>query len=275
MLFRSPERSLSPGETWSAPGHEAHDLRVPFGIEDAFRFPMPVNYEYRGPTGEGLHEIGIRYNVFFRPSQRYNAPVYPVMITGYADQTLFWSADEGLPDSYEEEYVFVFFMNDGSSVRYEGTADAEVIEAERLNRAEVVEDIQRDLEELGLEDDSVREDDRGVTISLNTIQFPPDSARLMDTEREKLREIAPILQRYPDNDILITGHTALAGSEEHRQQLSDARARVVGEYLLELGIRDPGRITFQGMGAREPVAPNDTEAQRRLNRRVEITILDN
>ena len=75
--------------------------------------------------------------------------------------------------------------------------------------------------------------------------------------------------------MLITGHTALAGTESGRERLSLERARVTARALIELGARREDQIVIRGMGAREPVAGNDTEAGRRLNRRVEITLLEN
>jgi outer membrane protein OmpA-like peptidoglycan-associated protein len=49
----------------------------------------------------------------------------------------------------------------------------------------------------------------------------------------------------------------------------------VGSYLIEQGVRNPGRLFYQGMGARDPVADNSTEEGMRKNRRVEFTILEN
>ena len=117
--------------------------------------------------------------------------------------------------------------------------------------------------------------EEGITVSLQNVQFLPDSAILRDSEREKLDFIAEILGRYPARDILVTGHTALAGTAEGRQWLSEERARVVGEYLLSTGMRRADQIVTRGVGAREPLADNTTEAGMRKNRRVEITILEN
>jgi outer membrane protein OmpA-like peptidoglycan-associated protein len=97
----------------------------------------------------------------------------------------------------------------------------------------------------------------------------------VESEREKLRRIATILKKYPERDILITGHTALAGTQAGRQQLSEERAAAVGNFLIEEGVRNRERLLFRGMGARDPVADNSTEEGMRKNRRVEITIMEN
>ena len=144
-----------------------------------------------------------------------------------------------------------------------------------MDRAQVVSEIRQELDRLGFEDQAVVEDERGVTIRLDNIQFPPDSAFLWDSEKEKLRAIAGILNKYPDRDILITGHTALAGTERGRLVLSQERAAAVGSFLLDLGVRERDQMTLRGVGATEPVADNSTEEGMRQNRRVEITILEN
>jgi outer membrane protein OmpA-like peptidoglycan-associated protein len=118
-------------------------------------------------------------------------------------------------------------------------------------------------------------DEDGVTITLENINFGPDSAYLLPGEKEKLDKIAEILGMYSDRDLLIIGHTALAGTEEGRKELSEERARVVGEYLLSLGVREESQMAYQGLGATRPIAGNSTEEGRRRNRRVEIKILEN
>jgi outer membrane protein OmpA-like peptidoglycan-associated protein len=273
-----PDRELEVGETWTHTGYEVHDLRRDYGISDPFRFPIPVNYEYLGMRsldGKEYPAISIQYNIFYQPDKQYNVSRYPVMISGFSNQTMYWSTEYGRPHAYEEEYLIVLNLSDGMQVEFEGTADAEVVEVTRLNRDQVAEEVERDLKENNVENATVTSDERGVTITLDNIQFPPDSDRLRESEKEKLDQITGILSKYPERDILITGHTALAGTEEGRQRLSEERAAAVGSYLIEQGVRNPGRLFYQGMGARDPVADNSTEEGMRKNRRVEFTILEN
>jgi outer membrane protein OmpA-like peptidoglycan-associated protein len=273
-----PGRPIEPGDRWSAQGSEVHDFRRSFGIPDAYNFPIPVSYSYEGNVerdGREFALIRISYNVFFRPNRFYPGALYPVRISGYSNQLLYWDIELGRPDAYEEEYAFVFQMSTGEEIQYEGTARASVIEATRMDRPEMVEEIREDLDELGMEDQEVVADDLGVTIRLDNILFPPDSPLLRASEQAKLDGIAEILLRYPDRDIRVTGHTALAGTEAGRLRLSEERAAAVAAYLIELGVREPGQIYRLGLGAAQPVAENSTEEGMRRNRRVEITILEN
>jgi outer membrane protein OmpA-like peptidoglycan-associated protein len=147
---------------------------------------------------------------------------------------------------------------------------AEVIEA----REQIAEEIRTDLAQHEVVDTSVRVADEGVVISLDNIQFLADSVTLMDSERNKLREIALILARYPSRGILVGGHTALAGSVQGRQEISTARAYAVADFLVSLGVRKMDEIIVQGYGAERPLGDNATEEGLALNRRVEIILLD-
>ncbi|MBP5283386.1 MAG: OmpA family protein, partial [Treponema sp.] len=130
------------------------------------------------------------------------------------------------------------------------------------------------IEEMGIENVDVKKTEKGLTISVEKIQFKPESSILEDSEKEKLALISQILSAYPDNDLLITGHTAKVGTPESCQKLSEERAKSVADYLVQLGTKDSKHIFTLGNGARVPIATNQTTEGRTRNRRVEITILD-
>ena len=126
---------------------------------------------------------------------------------------------------------------------------------------------------MNLKNVNIKEGSRGLTISIENIQFEPDSAVLLDSEKKKLDLISTLLKDF-SNDILITGHCAERGSENARQKLSEERAESVADYLIQSGVRDSYHIFSQGKGSTEPIATNETEVGRQKNRRVEITVLD-
>jgi outer membrane protein OmpA-like peptidoglycan-associated protein len=141
-------------------------------------------------------------------------------------------------------------------------------------REETAEYVRAELDRQEIADTTVRVAEEGVVISLDNIQFTADSAVLTPMEQDKLREIAGILSRYPDRKILVGGHTALAGTEGMRLQISRERAGAVADFLVSLGVRRDGDILVQGYGAQQPLGDNATEAGRALNRRVEIILMD-
>jgi outer membrane protein OmpA-like peptidoglycan-associated protein len=150
-------------------------------------------------------------------------------------------------------------------------APVPTVEEERERVAEL---IHTELEEKRVSDTEVRVGSEGITISLNNIRFLPDSAELTEAEKEKLENIASILNEFPDRRILVGGHTAMAGSAEGRTRISAGRAQAVAEYLISLGCRERGEITVRGYGAEQPLGDPATAEGQALNRRVEIILLD-
>jgi outer membrane protein OmpA-like peptidoglycan-associated protein len=276
-----PEGDIHVGDTWVGQGHEAHDLRRSFGVEQPFRYPITVSYAYlRNETRDGIAcaVFGISYTVFHKVAAAPRTTnTYPVRIVGRSEQTYWWDIVNRRPLFDEEEFDFIFTLASEDEVEYRGESRGELIEAVPLDREKVAEEIGGEIRRQGLEEVTVKAGPQGVTITMENVSFPPNSDELMPREQEKLRRIAQILGKYPDRDILITGHTARARgyTEQDYQTLSEKRAGAVGDLLLSLGARRPEQMTMRGMGARAPIADNATEEGMRKNRRVEITILEN
>ena len=144
----------------------------------------------------------------------------------------------------------------------------------REQREQLAVEIREELEVRGVADTTVRVVEEGVAISLNNIQFLPDDTALTEPERTKIMRIAMILNRYPGLKILVEGHTALAGTAAGRLEVSARRAQAVADFLVFLGSRKPEEIRVRGYGAERPLGDNGTAEGQALNRRVEITVLD-
>ncbi|MFZ1730705.1 MAG: OmpA family protein [Bacteroidota bacterium] len=106
---------------------------------------------------------------------------------------------------------------------------------------------------------------------LENILFDFNRATFDMSYTEELRNVLAMLRKYENIHCEIRGHTDFIGSDEYNVALSDARARAVKKYLVERGVAEL-RITTRGMGKSQPIAPNDTELGRRLNRRTEVVI---
>ena len=132
------------------------------------------------------------------------------------------------------------------------------------------EELQRDLE--GAKVERVGE---GIKITFDSgLLFGFDQASLTATSETNLKDLATILQKYEDTNILIEGHTDDKGTEEYNQGLSEERAQSVSSYLTGLGVSS-GRVSDVGHGEIMPVGSNDSEAGRAANRRVEVAIYAN
>ena len=103
------------------------------------------------------------------------------------------------------------------------------------------------------------------------ILYPFNSTEILPAGRTNLQELASSLQKYPNSDILIVGHTDSVGTDAYNLDLSQRRAQAASAYLQSLGV-PASRLRTQGKGEAEPVQSNDTEEGRARNRRVEIAI---
>jgi OOP family OmpA-OmpF porin len=106
-------------------------------------------------------------------------------------------------------------------------------------------------------------------LSLKTVLFDFDKSTLTAAAKKNLDENIEILKAHPDVKVAVDGYTDSVGTSEYNQKLSDRRARTVSDYLVKNGI-SPDRIQTAGYGASRPAAPNNTPAERALNRRTQI-----
>jgi outer membrane protein OmpA-like peptidoglycan-associated protein len=115
----------------------------------------------------------------------------------------------------------------------------------------------------------------GIKITFESgLLFDVNKAAVKPESKENLNDLAKILNKYPNTNILIEGHTDSTGTEEHNLTLSRQRAQAVANYLAQIDI-DPTRFTIMGYGWSQPVADNDTSEGRALNRRVDLGIMAN
>ena len=111
----------------------------------------------------------------------------------------------------------------------------------------------------------------GTRIVMRNIFFDFDKATLRPESNLELDRLRKVMLDYPSMKIEISGHTDNKGSAEYNRKLSESRAKSVQEYLVKKGI-SPERMTFAGYGFDRPLAPNDTDEGRQLNRRTEFEI---
>jgi outer membrane protein OmpA-like peptidoglycan-associated protein len=113
----------------------------------------------------------------------------------------------------------------------------------------------------------------GESIVLKNIFFETNSHALLPTSYAELQTLIELLQNNPSLKLLIEGHTDNVGKAEHNQTLSQQRAEAIVSYLEEKGI-DSSRLKAKGYGFSRPIADNDSEQGRALNRRTEIKIIE-
>jgi hypothetical protein len=106
-----------------------------------------------------------------------------------------------------------------------------------------------------------------------SLEFRANSAKLSATLKPQLDYIVRFLQNYPMFKLVVEGHTDADGAAATNQTLSEDRARAIRDYLTLKGKFDPDRISSRGWGETQPIVPNDTEDNKRKNRRVEFKLV--
>ena len=106
---------------------------------------------------------------------------------------------------------------------------------------------------------------------LRNLLFDTDKSELLAAGEQELRLLKKLLIDNPSLNATIVGHTDNQGGRSYNQKLSEDRATAVLEWLIDSGI-ESGRLNAQGEGMDKPVATNDTEEGRALNRRTEVQL---
>lgn len=135
----------------------------------------------------------------------------------------------------------------------------------------VVESKAMDTDKIAFVDASAMQKSLDATgrVNLYGIYFDTDKDTLKPESKPTLDEISKLMKGSPQLRLQVVGHTDSTGGDAHNKDLSNRRAASVMRALTQAGI-DAKRFTSRGAGAAEPVAPNDNEAGRAKNRRVEL-----
>jgi len=144
---------------------------------------------------------------------------------------------------------------------------AEELAAEARRMREEADRLQEQIAEL-----EARPTDRGLVLTLGSdVLFGLDEFELREGAQRTIGRIAEFLNEYEERQVLVEGFTDSTGARDYNLQLSERRAASVRDALVERGV-EASRISTRGYGLDYPVATNDTQAGRQLNRRVEVII---
>lgn len=116
-----------------------------------------------------------------------------------------------------------------------------------------------------------REGEGLVVTFASGLLFDFDSDKLRAESMRNLDSLAKSLASFGDSNLLLIGHTDSVGTAGYNLDLSQRRATSVADYLIGHGV-PAARLATSGRGETDPIAPNDTDADRQLNRRVEVVV---
>jgi OOP family OmpA-OmpF porin len=104
------------------------------------------------------------------------------------------------------------------------------------------------------------------------VKFDFDKAVVKEGSFDDIRDLAEFMKQFPQTTTVVEGHTDSVGTDSYNQQLSERRAMAVREVLVnQYGVQG-GRVDAIGYGEARPVADNETEEGRAINRRVEAAV---
>lgn len=115
----------------------------------------------------------------------------------------------------------------------------------------------------------------GIDLTFESgLMFAINSSEISDSYKSDLSGAADVFNKYPETNIVIEGHTDDTGAADYNMTLSEKRAKAVKAYLISKGVAE-NRLTEKWYGETQPKYPNDSEANRQKNRRVELAIFAN
>lgn len=112
----------------------------------------------------------------------------------------------------------------------------------------------------------------GTTVKLDLVLFERGSTTFLKESYHQLDLMVQMMKDNPTMEIELGGHTDNVGNAKLNKKLSQERVDAVIAYFIEKGI-ESSRLSGKGYGGSKPIASNATEATRRLNRRVEFTVI--
>jgi outer membrane protein OmpA-like peptidoglycan-associated protein len=112
----------------------------------------------------------------------------------------------------------------------------------------------------------------GNNLTFNSgLLFKINSAELSEGAKSELVKVVTVFNKYPETKVLLEGHTDDTGPDDYNMRLSQKRAESVADFLVSKGVNN-SRLTRKWYGETQPKFPNDSEANREKNRRVEIGV---
>lgn len=263
-----PDKNIKTGEVYKTYGKATVEL---LNTSRKEIINTEITIRYSGKKGYLKHTFD-----FFEATYIYRNPVGESDIgkaRGKHNLELYFDNNMGRPVFIKDRFQEEFTLTNGDTVRHDGfnLYFYEIIAP--MDKDQILEDLSDDIDKHIKKDLIVVKKPEGVSITLNNLKFKPNSTDLLPGEDVKIREIYEVLSKIKKRSFLVVGHTALAGTEAEQKQLSLERAQRIAGFLLNMGI-PAERIFYEGRGASEPIAPNDTNENMQKNRRVEIIILE-
>ena len=158
-------------------------------------------------------------------------------------------------------------------VSLEGEAERVRVEKERLAAEREFQLKYNDVRAFFSPDEAeVYKEGRYLVVRLKAIRFPVGKEVVLPENHGLLTKVQRAIRTFGEPDVIVEGHTDSTGSKERNDLLSRKRAEAVRDYLVSNGTLPGERISAVGFGSSRPLASNDTERGRSINRRIDVVI---
>ena len=276
------------GKKWTA---ESTIVVCPQQGKNPTRIPVLAEYQYIGKkkyNGSDTHYVkavfALRYQGedhlgdadMLRSEGSRTADIYlddrnrPLFIREKIDETFFYKSAETIR---QRGFLLHFYDYGQHTVYNGGSVPTTALLDHSKNPVKPENSNKERIKDKGDGIFNVQETPRGILLNLKNLHFVADKAELLHGEDKKLDEIAAVLKTLTFKNLFVEGHTADVGDKSTQHGLSLRRAKTVVDELTKRGI-PAGVFIYSGAGGSKPIASNTTEAERALNRRVEITIME-
>ena len=276
------------GKKWTA---ESTIVVCPQQGKNPTRIPVLAEYQYIGKkkyNGSDTHYVkavfALRYHGedhlgdadMLRSEGSRTADIYlddrnrPLFIREKIDETFFYKSAETIR---QRGFLLHFYDYGQHTVYNGGSVPTTALLDHSKNPVQPENSNKERIKDKGDGIFNVQETPRGILLNLKNLHFVADKAELLHGEDKKLDEIAAVLKTLTFKNLFVEGHTADVGDKSTQHGLSLRRAKTVVDELTKRGI-PAGVFIYSGAGGSKPIASNTTEAERALNRRVEITIME-
>ena len=276
------------GKKWTA---ESTIVVCPQQGKNPTRIPVLAEYQYIGKkkyNGTDTHYVkavfALRYQGedhlgdadMLRSEGSRTADIYlddrnrPLFIREKIDETFFYKGAETIR---QRGFLLHFYDYGQHTVYNGGSVPTTALLDHSKNPVQPENSNKERIKDKGDGIFNVQETPRGILLNLKNLHFVADKAELLYGEDKKLDEIAAVLKTLTFKTLFVEGHTADVGDKSTQHGLSLRRAKTVVDELTKRGIPS-GVFIYSGAGGSKPIASNTTEAERALNRRVEITVME-
>lgn len=303
--FRSfptfPKEKIQIGDTWQGRAERAVD---PLNKGIITRLPIVIQYQYTGDGKYHDEEIYIlkaqwatRYGISYFDPQG-DRELKSAMGSHKAD--IYVSKNTGCALLVRDLVDETFTYQDGNKINFQGFITLFTEYPPAIDREKIIPALNRiaknnddnnsnsDKKPNGnngfffgddgngknkISDITYENTSSGIKLTIQNLQFKPNSSELLPGEEYRLNQIAEALKQSPNSMFLVEGHTASTGNLSGEKKLSVERAYAIAKELIKRGIGSE-KFLCKGSGSSKPIASNDTAEGMAKNRRVEITILE-